>query len=71
MRAELVHVDADILPIDFEGKHLLIDGTLAFLYNLHRTYTSEQRAQEVLYPWLIRAKKKSDISTPENVAQTL
>ena len=71
MTAEFVHVEADILPIDFEGKHLLIDGTLAFLYNLHRTYTSEQRAQEVLYPWLIRAKRKSDATTPDNVAPTL
>lgn len=51
-------VEPDIRPIDFQGVHMILDGTLAFLYSLFANFYSEERAQQELYPVLLAEKNR-------------
>ncbi len=51
------HVEPDILPIDFEGEHLLLRGPLAWFYKLFQSMDCEEKAVRELYPWLMEAKR--------------
>ena len=68
---EFRQVAPEIEPIDFEGVHLILEGSLAFFYRLFRTMDCEEAARRELYPWLCEAKRKSGITTPDNAASTL
>ena len=52
------HVEPDVLPIDFQGVHMLIEGPLAWFYRLFQSMDCEEKAVRELYPWLMAAKKK-------------
>ena len=70
LTAEFVHVEPDIMPIDFEGVHMILEGNLAWFYRLFKTMDCEEAAQRELYPWLMEAKRKSGITTPDNAASS-
>ena len=52
-------VEPPIRPVDFEGVHMLLDGTLAFFYNMFANFYSEERAQQELYPFLLAEKNRT------------
>ena len=56
LHAVINEVQPEFLPIDFEGVHMIIDGTLAGFYRLHRFNKTEAEVQDLLRPWLIAAK---------------
>ena len=68
---EFHQVAPEIEPIDFEGVHLILEGPLAWFYRFFRLMDCEEAARRELYPWLMEAKRKSGITTPDNAAQPL
>ena len=71
LTAELHQVEPESEVIDFEGSRLILSGALAFFYRLFRLMGCEEEAVRELYPWLIEAKKKNCITTPDNAVSTL
>ena len=45
-----------LVPIDYDGVHLVLEGTLAFFYNFFRINADEDTARRELAPWLMDAK---------------
>ena len=59
LTAEIREVENDIIvPIDFEGVHLILTGPIAWFYRLFQTINCEEAARRELYPWLMAEKKK-------------
>ena len=59
LTAEIREVENDIIiPIDFEGVHLILTGPLAWFYRLFQVMGAEEAARRELYPWLAAEKKK-------------
>ncbi len=56
---EFRHVEPDIVPIDFEGVHFILQGPLAWFYKFIATNASEERAQNELWPLLIVERQKA------------
>ena len=63
--------DPDIVPIDFDGTHLILTGNLAWFYRLFQTMDCEEAAVRELRPWLLEAKRKAVSVRQQNTAQTL
>ena len=68
LTAEFRQTTPEIEPIDFEGTHIILTGSLAWFYRLFKTMDCEEAARRELYPWLMEAKRKSGITTPDNAA---
>lgn len=64
-------VQPDILPIDFEGVHLILTGPLAWFYGLFMSMKCEEAAVRELYPWLMEAKRKAVSVAKQNTAPSL
>lgn len=64
-------VQPDILPIDFEGAHLILTGSLAWFYGLFMSMDCEEKARKELYPWLMEAKRKAASAPQLNAAPSL
>lgn len=57
-KVEFHQAEPEIMPIDFQGVHLILTGPLAWFYRLFATMESKERAEKELYPWLVSAKLK-------------
>ena len=64
-------VEPDIMPIDFDGAHLILTGPLAWFYRLFQSMDCEEAAVRELYPWLLEAKRKAVPVAKQNTAPTL
>ena len=52
-------VEPDLMPIDFQGVHMVLEGPLAWFYwFFKRNGVPIQKIETELYPWLMAAKKK-------------
>lgn len=74
MSVQWQKAEPDILPIDFQGTHLILTGTLAWFYRLFQTMNCEEAAVRELYPWLMEAKRNKEkaVSAPQqNTAPSL
>lgn len=71
IRVRCEAVEPEPIWIDFDDTHFRIYGTLAWFYRALTITESEASAQAKLYPWLMKAKKKSGAISPEHAAQTL
>lgn len=56
--------EPEIMPIDFEGTHLILSGTLAWFYRLFLTADCEEAAVRELRPFLMAEKNKA-VSVPQ------
>ena len=64
--------EPDIMPIDFEGTHLILTGTLAWFYRLFLTMDCEEAAVRELWPFLMAEKNKAvSVRQNKNTAPTL
>lgn len=70
-KVEFRQVQPDILPIDFEGAHLILTGPLAWFYGLFMSMDCEEKARQELYPWLKEAKRKAVSVPQQNTAPSL
>ena len=61
----------EILPIDFEGTHLILPYPLSWFYSLFMNMDCEERAVRELYPWLKEAKRKAVSVAKQNTAPSL
>ena len=71
IRVRCEAVEPEPIWIDFDDEHFRIFGSLAWLYRALTITESEASAQAKLRPWLMDAKKKSGVTSPEHAAQTL
>ena len=65
------HVEPDIQTVDFQGKRLVLTGTLAWFFRLFKSMKCEEEAVRELYPWLMEERncsEKKATLTPANVA---
>jgi len=67
---EFRHVEPDIVPIDFEGVHLILTGIKAFFYKFLSYGYSEEYVQELLYPYLLDEKMKAADVAKQNAASS-
>jgi hypothetical protein len=71
IRVRVEAVEPEPIWIDFEDAHFRIYGTLAWFYRALTITESEASAQAKLRPWLMDAKKKSGVTSPEHAAPSL
>ena len=55
---ELRHVEPKPIWLTFEGTHMMIEGPLAFFYNMFSVMDSEEAARREFYPYLMSARRR-------------
>ena len=71
IRVRVEHAEPEPIWIDFDDEHFRIFGSLAWLYRALTITQTEEAAQAKLRPWLMVAKKKSGVTSPEHAAPSL